>query len=167
MTSTTALEARIAELEHELATYRDQETTTTANLARFDEMDFEAFSTENWDLFRQLHTENPHVVMPDGSVVAHIDPHTDDMKAMFAYLPDLRVAEHPHKVAQGDWTAVVGRFTGTFTQPMVLPDGTQIPPTGNTVNLMMATFARWENNAIAEEILFWDSGEFMRQLGVQ
>jgi hypothetical protein len=49
------------------------------------------------------------------------------------------------KVAQGDWTAVVGRFTGTFSQPMPLADGGQVEPTGKTVNMLMSTFACWEN----------------------
>jgi hypothetical protein len=103
--------------------------------------------------------------MPDGSVVASVEPHTDDMIAMFEYLPDLKVAEHPYKIAQGDWAAVVGRFTGTFSKPMPLPDGDQVEPIGKTVNMLMATFAHWVDGQI-EEILFWDTGEFMRQIGL-
>ena len=48
---------------------------------------------------------------------------------------------------------------------MALPGGGQLEPTGKTVNMM--TFARWENDQIAEEILFWGTGEFMRQLGLK
>lgn len=76
------------------------------------------------------------------------------------------IEEHPIKVAEGDWTAVVGIISGTFTQPMVLTDGTTIPPTGKKARMKMAPFARWNNDQIAEEILFWDRAEWMRQLGI-
>ena len=129
-------------------------------------MDFDVFSKQDWPGFKQTHSASTRVVMPDGSVVTGIARHTQDMIAMFGYLPDLRVEEHSVKVAAGDWTAVVGRFTGTFSRPMPLPGGGSIPPTGKTVHMPMATFARWEDGQIAEEILFWDSGEFMKQLGL-
>ena len=167
MTSQTDLETRVAELEQELAGHRAAAAAAEQNLAAFDQMDFDAFSApSDWDLFRHLHSPDPKVTMPDGSVVSGLQQHTDDMVAMFAYLLDLVVVEHPFKVGQGGWTAVVGHFRGTFTQPMPLPDGSEIPPTGKTVDMLMATFAHWVDGQIAEEILFWDTGEFTRQLGL-
>lgn len=92
--------------------------------------------------------------------------HMEDMVDLFHSFPDMTIEEHPIKVAEGDWTAVVGIISGTFMQPMVLPDGTTIPPTGKKARMRMATFARWNNDQIAEEILFWDRAEWMRQLGL-
>jgi hypothetical protein len=89
-----------------------------------------------------------------------------DWPSLRSYLPDLRITEHSLKIAHGDWTAVVGRLRGTFSQPMQRADGTEVAPTGRTVDVAMATFARWENNRIAQELLFWDVGEFERQLGL-
>ena len=43
-----------------------QDATVEANLARFDELDFEAFSKQNWELFNQIHDPNVLVVFPDG-----------------------------------------------------------------------------------------------------
>ena len=49
---------------------------------------------------------------------APIDKHIEDLKAMFVYAPDTRIQEHPVKVAQGEWTSVIGIMKGTFTKPM-------------------------------------------------
>jgi len=90
-----------------------------------------------------------------------------DWPSLRSSLPDLRITEHSLKVAQGDWTAVVGRLRGTFSQPMEKTDGSRIAPTGRAVNVAMATFARWEGDRIAQELLFWDTAEFARQLGLE
>jgi predicted ester cyclase len=136
------------------------------NIELFDTADFELFSKQDWPRFRNSHTEDVHVVMPDGREVHGMKAHMEDMVDLFHSFPDMTIEEHPIKVAEGDWTAVVGIISGTFTQPMVLTDGTTIPPTGKKARMKMATFARWNNDQIAEEILFWDRAEWMRQLGL-
>jgi predicted ester cyclase len=138
----------------------------SANLQRFHDNEFEGFNARNWDLFRELHADDVRVVMPDGSVVEGIERHLQDMLDMLVYLPDARIDSHSIKVAQRDWTAVVGTLKGTFSAPMPLPDGSTVRPTGNTLSLSVATFSRWENGRIAEETLFLDSGQFMAQLGL-
>jgi len=56
---------------------------------------------------------------------------------------------------------------GTFTQPMPLPDGTSIPPTGKAFKISMATIGRWNaEGTMDEEYLFWDNATYMRQLGL-
>ena len=166
MTTMEYLQRRVADLEAELESYRERQRQQELNLQLFDDMDFNAFSTQDWTYFRTTHGRNVRVVMPDGSVVTGLEPHTADMEQMFTYLPDLRITDHSLKVAQGDWTAVVGRLSGTFSRPMKTADGSEVAPTGRRVDLAMATFARWENDQIAEELLFWDTGELVRQLGL-
>ena len=86
---------------------------------------------------------------------------------MFVWAPDTRIKEHPVKVAQGNWTAVIGIMEGTFTQPMPMPDGTSIPPTGKAYKIRMATFGHWNDQGVMdEEYLFWDNQEFMKQIGL-
>lgn len=136
------------------------------NIELFDRADFELFSKQDWPGFGTSHAEDVHVVMPDGREVNGMKAHMSDMVDLFESFPDMTIEEHPIKVAEGDWTAVVGIISGTFTKPMVLSDGTSIPPTGKKARMKMATFARWKNDQIAEEILFWDRAEWMRQLGI-
>ncbi|HEX5491805.1 MAG TPA: hypothetical protein VFX07_11145 [Candidatus Udaeobacter sp.] len=56
--------------------------------------------------------------------------HIEDLKAMFAYAPDIHVQGHPVKFGSDHWTCVIGTMAGTFTKPMPTGRGKTIPPTG-------------------------------------
>ena len=137
-----------------------------ANIERFDTLDFEAFSKQNWELFNDIHSEDVVVVFPDGRKTVGIEQHDKDIAAMYEFAPDMRVTSHPIKIGSGDWTAVTGVIEGTFTQPMMLPDGTEIPPTGKSFKIPMATVAHWKDGKIIEENLFWDTSAMMAQMGL-
>jgi hypothetical protein len=139
--------------------------TVEAHLDRFDELDFEAFNKQNWELFNQIHTEKVLVNFPDGHQTSGIEKHDEDMKAMFAWSPDLKIISHPVKFGSGEWTAVIGIMTGTFTRQMALPDGTSLQPTGKAFKIPMCTVAHWQNGRMIEESLFWDTGAMMQQIG--
>jgi predicted ester cyclase len=49
---------------------------------------------------------------------------------------------------------------------MPLANGSSIEPTGKHFKITMVTIARWEDERIAEEHLFWDNAEMMRQMGL-
>ncbi len=135
-------------------------------LEKFRELDTQGFSKQNWELFHKTHTDDVVVVWPDGHETKGFDKHIEDMKYMFSYAPDTRISVHPVKVASGDWTAVVGVMEGTFSKPMVMPDGKVIQPTGKKFKLQMATFAHWNGEKFDKEILFWDNQAFMKQIGL-
>ena len=137
-----------------------------ARLEKFDELDYEAFSKQNWDLFHKTHSDDVIVVWPDGHETKGFAKHIEDMKYMFSYAPDTRITAHPVKVASGEWTAVIGEMTGTFSKPMVTADGKTIQPTGKKFKLQMATFAHWNGEKFDKEILFWDNLAFMQQIGL-
>jgi predicted ester cyclase len=144
-----------------------QDTTVEDNLARFDKLDFEAFSyKKDWELFKQLHSSDVLVVFPDGRETIGIEQHDKDISAMFVYAPDFRVTSHPIKFGSGEWTVSTGVAEGTFSKPMPLPDGSSIPPTGKPFKISMATIARWDDGKIVEEHLFWDNVEIMKQMGL-
>ncbi|MEW6043764.1 MAG: ester cyclase [Thermoproteota archaeon] len=147
-------------------TMTGQDPTIEANLARFDELDFEAFSKQDWELFNEIHAPDVLVVWPDGRRTVGIEQHDADIQAMFVYAPDTRVTSHPIGFGSGQWTAATGVIEGTFTQPMPLPDGGVIPPTGKSFKVTVATIARWEDGRIAEEHLFWDNAEIAKQMGL-
>jgi predicted ester cyclase len=137
-----------------------------ANLATFDDLDFNVFTGQKWEELGKSHAQNIVVHWPDGRTTTGIETHIQDLKAMFVFAPDTRIQEHPIKIASGDWTAVTGVFEGTFSQPMPIGDGKTIPPTGKPFKLTMATIGRWENGVMAEEWLFWDNQTFMKQIGL-
>jgi len=138
-----------------------------SNLKRFDRLDFDAYSgRKDMKLFRELHCPDVVVVFPDGRTTHGIDQHVTDIHGLFNGTPDSRITAHPISFGSGEWTATTGVLEATFTEPMKLPDGTSIPPTGKKVKMPMATIARWQNGCIAEEHLFWDNAEYMKQLGL-
>jgi hypothetical protein len=139
-----------------------------ANLKRFDQLDFDAYShRKNMNLFKALHCADVKVVFPDGRVTNGIQAHVDDINnVLFNGTPDSRVTSHPISFGSGDWTVATGVLEATFSEPMKLPDGKSIPPTGNKVRISMATIAKWKDGCIAEEHLFWDNAEYMKQLGL-
>ena len=94
--------------------------------------------------------------------------HAQAMQGMFRAFPDVHVHNDPYPVqlAEGDWTTVVTRATGTFSGELGLPDGTAIPGTGRKFDLLFSTTARWENDLLVEEYVFWDSALMARQIGL-
>jgi hypothetical protein len=156
--------ARSAEIE--LARYKQAEALGNAHIAIFDSLDFDVFTNQKWDRLKESHSMDIAVHWPDGHVTRGIDKHIADLKAMFVYAPDTRIQEHPVKIAQGEWTSVIGFMEGTFTKPMPAGDGKTIPPTGKSFKLIMCTVGHWKNGVMDEEYLFWDNQSYMSQLGL-
>jgi hypothetical protein len=150
----------------ELAKYKQAEKLANVHLATFDTLDFDVFSNQKWDRLKESHATDVTVHWPDGHSTKGVEKHIDDLKTMFTYAPDTRIKEHPIKIANGEWTSVVGVMEGTFTKPTVTPDGKTIPPTGKAFKIKMATVSHWKNGVMDEEYLFWDNQTYMEQIGL-
>jgi hypothetical protein len=137
-----------------------------ARLATFDTLDFDVFTNQKWDRLAESHAADIVVTWPDGRETTGIDRHIEDLKGMFVFAPNTSIREHPIRICSGDYTAVMGVMTGTFSQPMPTPDGKTIPPTGKAFRLAMTTVAHWQGATMAHEWLFWDNHEFLRQIGL-
>jgi len=154
------------DMQMELERYKIAENLAKQHLQTFDELDFEMFTNQDWDGFKKSHSQDIVVYWPDGYHSVGLESHIEDLKAMFVYAPDTRIQEHPVRIASGEWTSVIGVMEGTFTEPMPLPDGTSIPPTGKSFKLKMSTVGHWKNGVMDEEYLFWDNQSFMKQIGL-
>ncbi len=49
---------------------------------------------------------------------------------------------------------------------MELPDGNVIPGTGKAFDLAFTTTAKWEDDQLVEEYVFWDSALIAQQIGL-
>lgn len=143
-----------------------QSDQCSARLATFDTLDFDVFSNQKWSRLPESHANDIIVTWPDGHETNGIDRHIDDLKGMFVYAPNTNIATHPIRICSGDYTAVTGVMTGTFSRPMPTGDGKMIPPTGKSFRLTMATIGHWKDGTMDHEWLFWDNHEFMRQIGL-
>jgi hypothetical protein len=151
----------------ELKRFRDAEKLGLQHIATFDALDFDVFTSQNWDRLKESHGKDVKVHWPDGRVTEGIDKHIDDLKFLFSFAPDTRILEHPIKLHQGEWTSVVGYMEGTFTKPMKVAEGREIAPTGKPYRIRMATVSHWgADGTMTEEYLFWDNQDFNKQIGL-
>lgn len=136
------------------------------HLKTFDTLDFDVFSNQKWDRLHESHGKDIVVTWPDGHETKGIEKHTEDLKAMFVWAPDITIKTHPIRFGSGAWTTATGVMTGTFTKPMPLPEGKSIAPTGKRFAISMATIGHWKNGKMDHEWLFWDNQDFMNQIGL-
>ena len=138
-----------------------------ANLETFDVLDFDVFSRQDWSRVEESHAPYIRVHWPDGHYTDGIDQHIQDMAALFAWAPDLRIQAHPVRVAKDNLTAVTGVLTGTFTQPMPDGQGGAIAPTGQAFALDMITVGIWNGQGtMDEEFVFWDGHALFQKIGL-
>jgi len=150
----------------ELKKFTDERAMIETYLARFDSLDYDIFSNQKWDLLNVSHADDIVVYWPDGHSTTGIEKHIEDLKAMFVFAPDTKIEEHPIRFGSGEWTCVTGVMSGTFSKPMPIGNGKIIPPTGKKFSVPMCTVGHWKNSKMIEEYLFWDNGEFMKQIGL-
>ena len=106
-----------------LAQYQEAEKVAKAHIATFDDLDFQVFTHQEWERLHESHSHDVIVHWPVGHATNGIEKHIEDLKAMFVYAPDTRILQHPVKVADKEWTSVIGIMEGTFSQPMPKGDG--------------------------------------------
>ena len=150
----------------ELAQYREAERIGNQHLVKFDTLDFDVYSNQKWDRFKESHAANIRVHYPDGSTTVGIPDHIVELKKMFVFAPNTNIKTHPVRIASGEWTSVIGEMEGTFSRPMPIGNGKTIPPTGKAFKLKMVTVGHWKNGTMDEEYLFWDNQSFMQQIGL-
>jgi len=162
------LQAKVDSLQNELKKFTDEKAVTELRLAKFDTLDFEYYSNQKWDMFKNNHADNIKVYYPDGTISTGLYPqHIDMISPQFVFAPDTKIKTHPVRFGSGEWTCVIGVMEGTFSKPMPIGKGKSIPPTGKHFKLSMATIGHWGADAkMTEEYLFWDNQSFMKQVGL-
>ncbi len=146
--------------------HEKQAPAVEKNLKKFDTLDFDVFSNQKWNRLAESHAKDIVVTWPDGHETKGIDKHIEDLKAMFVYAPDINIKVHPIRFGSGSWTTATGVMTGTFIKPMPVRGGPSIPPTGRRFAISMATIGHWKGGTMDHEWLFWDTQDFMKQLGL-
>ena len=69
-------------------------------------------------------------------------------------------------VEQGDTIAAEWTVAGTHTGPLVMPDGTELPPTGKRIDLKGMELAQLRDGKAAVQHQYWDNMAVAGQLGV-
>jgi SnoaL-like polyketide cyclase len=140
--------------------------TVEDNLKRMQELD-DAWNAQNWDKVGRFHTEDVTVYWPGGAPPTRgRHDHLEEAKQYAKTFPDNRVGNRPYQTmfGQGDWTCTVATHTGTFRGPLTTEQGI-VQPTGKKFSVDFCTVARWEEDAIVEEKLFYDLVGLLKQIG--
>jgi predicted ester cyclase len=160
------MQAKVDQMKKELQKYTDEKAAIGKNIETFDTLDFIVFSNQEWTRLHESHSKDVKVNWPDGHYTNGIERHIEDLKALFVYAPDTAIKVHPIKLGSGDFTAVTGIMTGTFTKPMPIGDGKFIQPTGKKFSIPMCTIGHWKDGVMIEEWLYWDNATYMKQIGL-
>ena len=137
------------------------------NMERMQTLD-DAWNAQDVDGFARFHKPDVVVYWPGQPPTRGTDGHRAEALAFFKTFPDQHLDNRPYKVliADGDWTCSVAHFTGTMTGPMKGSGGSEIRPTGKSFEVDFCTVARWDDEQIVEENLFYDLVTFMKQIGL-
>lgn len=110
------------------------------------------------------YAEDAMLITPDGTARgrAAIREQWGREKAAF---PDRTVTEGVI-LEQGDTIATEFTWAGTNTGPLVLPDGTELPPTGKRVQTKGMELVRVRDGNIATHHEYWDNMALAGQLGL-
>ena len=136
-------------------------------LALIEILNFNGSNNQNFDIVRKIYDKNVVQKMSDGTQLNGIENVIKMMKEMYVTAPDIKVIEHTIQFGSGDWTAVGQVMEGTFTGPMTDPLTKKVyQPTGKKFKMYPCSLLKWNGDKIIEEHIFWDSGDWMKQLGI-
>jgi len=105
------------------------------------------------------------IVIAAGEVIRGRKAIQEHMETMFRAFPDFKV-EFTLILISGDHITFEGVGRGTFTGPLASPEG-EIPPTGKKVEFKGVWIGRISPEGLIEEDrTYYDTADFMRQLGL-
>jgi steroid delta-isomerase-like uncharacterized protein len=109
-------------------------------------------------------TEDAILVTPDGTAqgrAAILEVLSRDKAAFPERHVTIDVIVEQGDTIAGEWT-----WVGTHTGPLVMPDGTEVPPTGKPVELKGMELAQMRDGKIAVHHGYWDNMAVAQQLGL-
>jgi len=111
-----------------------------------------------------LYTEDATLVTPFGTFEGRAAIHESFSRDKAAF-PDRTMAVDVY-VEQGDTLADEWTWVGMHTGPLVMPDGTELPPTGKRVEFKGMELLRFRDGKIVVDHMYWDNMAAVVQLGV-
>ena len=125
---------------------------------------YERFGDGDLDAAIAVFSAGVRISDPGLGTVEGLDAMRGYLEALKGPVPDARaIVDRMFEV--GETVIVEGRFSGTNTGPLHGPDGV-LPPSGRTVDLPFADFARVSDHRIVEYRTYYDQVSLFTQLGL-
>jgi steroid delta-isomerase-like uncharacterized protein len=124
----------------------------------------ELYNAGDLDGVMDLYAEDSTQLMPDGTYEGRsaIRDRLAQELAAFSGLAH----RYTSYVEEGDSFADEWVFEGTHTGPAMLPDGTEVPPTGKRVEVQGMELVRVKDGKIVADNLYYDNLAVAAQLGL-
>src|SRR5262245_49084017 len=124
----------------------------------------ELYNAGDLDGVIDLYAEDAVQLMPDGTFEGRSVIRDRLVKELAAF-SDLahRVVSY---VEEGDAFADEWVFVGTHTGPLLLPDGTELPPTGKRVEVPGMELVRVRDGKLVADNVYYDNLAIAAQLGL-
>ena len=120
-----------------------------------------AFKAKNADA--EPFSADAEVVAP-GAELRGRDQVLDWLRGYWEAFPDARL-EIVRSITQGPLASAEGMMIGTHTGPLRTPEG-EVPPTGRSVQIRWMAMYETDGDELLSEHLYFDSAEFLTQLGL-
>jgi predicted ester cyclase len=124
----------------------------------------ERYNAGDLDGVMDLYAEDSTQLMPDGTFVGR-RAIRDRLAQELAAFSDI-AHRYVSYVEEGDAFADEFVFVGTHTGPAILPDGTELPPTGRRVEVPGMELVKVRDGKIVADNLYYDNLAVAVQLGV-
>ena len=124
----------------------------------------ELYNAGDLDSCMDLYAEHAVQTMPDGTFEGRRAIRERLARELTAF-PDATYTVASF-LAQGDVFADEWTLTGTHTGPFLLPDGTEMPPTGRRVEVRGMELVRVRDGKIVVDNLYYDTLAGLVQIGL-
>ncbi len=124
----------------------------------------ELYNAGDLDACMELYAEDAVQLMHDGTFDGRSEIQDRLARDLTAF-PDATYTVASF-VEQGDAFADEWTFVGTHTGPFLLPDGSQLPPTGKRVEVRGMELVQMHDGKIVVDNLYYDSMAVLAQLGL-
>jgi predicted ester cyclase len=124
----------------------------------------ELYNAGDLDACMDLYAEDAVQTMPDGTFAGR-GPIRDRLARDLAAFPGTTYTVCSF-VEQGDSFADEFTVVGIHTGPLMLPDGTPLPPTGRRAEINGMELVRLRDGQIVVDNLYYDSMAVLAQLGL-
>ena len=114
-------------------------TTEERNMELMQTLD-DGWNNQDQEVFVARHKPDVVVYWPgQPEPTRGIDDHLAESIDFWNTFPDQKLVNRPYRVffASGEWTCSIAHFTGTMTGPMKQADGSEVPPTGKSFEMVL------------------------------